>query len=119
MVRNIAEMANTHKMLAAACAEELDYFSLGIGRSKCIDDELMRRVFQQDTELMSFVDKVAGLKHVWQRELCGCIRSFDVGKNDTCQHGCVYCYANNLQEAVENNFNLLSLNGEMLLNPTT
>lgn len=29
-----------------------------------------------------------------QRPLCNCVRSVDIGANDTCPHNCRYCYAN-------------------------
>lgn len=28
------------------------------------------------------------------RPECGCAESVDIGRYDTCPHGCVYCYAN-------------------------
>jgi DNA repair photolyase len=112
----IADYAAKFKIQVAACAEEMDLSSFGIRRNRCIDDEYLRRVFKQDTDLMSFIDTVAGIKNQGQRKLCGCIPSFDVGTYNTCKNGCVYCYANNSQKAVANNFNRLSLNGETLLN---
>ena len=39
---------------------------------------------------------------VSQREGCSCVQSTDIGMYDTCQNGCIYCYANTGKRAVEN-----------------
>jgi hypothetical protein len=114
---HLGGLGNLYKMKIAACAEEMDLFPFGISRSKCICDEYLRRVFEHDVELISFLGIVAGVKNAGQRKLCGCIPSFDIGTYDTCKHGCVYCYANNSQPAVAKNFDQLSLDGESLILP--
>ena len=116
IARNISEMADGHNMQAATCSEAMAFSEYEIIRNKCIDDDLIRRVFNQDSDLMNFVG-LKGLKHFVQGDHCGCIRSFDIGKNNTCLNGCIYCYANVSQKAVQNNFRRLSKDGEMLLNP--
>ena len=113
--RSIAGYAERAGIVIAACAEAMDLSSFGISRNKCIDDEYLRRVFSHDKALMSFLDIVGGVKNQGQRKLCGCIPSFDVGSYNTCKNGCVYCYANNSQGAVANNFKRLSSCGETLL----
>lgn len=117
MATRIAELASNHGIKVAACAEAMDLIFYGIDKNKCIDDDLMRRLFDKDAELISFLDHVDKQKHKGQRKLCGCIQSFDVGNNNTCRNGCVYCYANVSQKAVDNNFARLSMDGEMFLNP--
>jgi len=115
VAKHIAELANDHGIQVASCAETINFSLYEIRQNKCIDDALMWRLFGQDTELILFLNKIDGQKHNGQRELCGCIPSFDVGNYNTCGNGCVYCYANNSQNAVAKNFNRLSTDGETLL----
>ena len=115
VAQHIVDMGKAHNIQTAACSEAMDLSLYGVAKNKCIDDDLMRRLFGGDKELISFLDQVKGKKHKGQREQCNCIKSFDVGVNNTCRNGCIYCYANVSQKAVENNFWRLSNDGEALL----
>jgi sulfatase maturation enzyme AslB (radical SAM superfamily) len=44
------------------------------------------------------------LKDKGQRECCGCIISKDIGQYDTCNHQCIYCYANTSPKVANNNY---------------
>lgn len=107
----------------ATCAEAERLDEYGIERNRCIDGELMKRVFVDDKDLVfylnhgrlpdpaNFADKfddTPGLspekmKDKGQRELCGCMVSKDIGMYNTCGHLCVYCYANTSRKSVEEN----------------
>ena len=95
----------------AACAEHIDLEQYGIERNRCIDGELMKRIFAKDTEFVYYLstgrlpDKnpallveipntKINLKDKGQRGTCGCMVSKDIGMYNTCPHFCVYCYAN-------------------------
>ena len=87
----------------ATCAEAIDLTDLGIGRNRCIDGELLARLFGHDPELMRFLGPEEfrhRLKDKGQRKECGCIVSKDIGAYDTCPHLCRYCYANSSERAV-------------------
>ncbi|MCP9762301.1 DUF1848 domain-containing protein [Lacihabitans soyangensis] len=103
----------------ATCAEKFDLNKYGIMHNKCVDDDLMIKLFYYDKELMKFlgvefieptlfepiegIEKKKKMKDKGQREACGCIMSKDIGEYNTCPHECVYCYANTSKEiAIEN-----------------
>ncbi|MDD4515907.1 DUF1848 family protein, partial [Massilibacteroides sp.] len=113
----------------ATCAEDIDLTQYEIEHNKCIDDELMIRVFREDTKLMSFIGYKQGLfgedtrtetqrrqlKDRNQRKWCGCVYSKDVGCYTTCAHYCTYCYANTSHEQVRSNMQKTNPDSDSIL----
>ena len=94
LAEEIAQIAGSHNIKVETCAEKIDLADLGIEHGKCIDDRLI-------AELTGTNLKIA--KDKYQRELCGCVASVDIGEYNTCRHSCHYCYANVSQKKIEKN----------------
>lgn len=80
---SLVYIARRYGMEVLSCCES-GLESYGITKGKCIDNDLIMRVFGL---------QVGSTKDPGQRRDCGCIVSKDIGAYDTCTLGCRYCYA--------------------------
>jgi DNA repair photolyase len=130
--KGLQSLNNKWNFEVGTCAERIPLEKYGIKHNKCIDDDLIIKLFYQDKALMNFlkvkitdpelfetspkIEKMRDNKDKGQREFCGCIISKDIGEYNTCPHFCEYCYANTSRAIVQNNWKHYkeNLNGEMI-----
>ncbi|MFO7568981.1 MAG: DUF1848 domain-containing protein [Smithellaceae bacterium] len=90
----ISEIAASFGITVETCAEQIDLSADGIKHARCIDDRLMSEISGKPLFLP---------KDRYQRKVCGCVASVDIGAYNTCGHQCAYCYANISQKQIEQN----------------
>ena len=103
--KKLADMARSHGMVMATCAEKIDLAACGIEHNCCIDRALIEKL--TGYTIKADKDKV-------QRAECGCVESMEVGTYNTCLNGCRYCYANYSPEAVRENCRLYDPSSPLL-----
>ncbi len=79
----LAPIAYDHNIQLNICCSEYDLSDIGIFSRGCIDKDHMRSIGVPFEEMSTPL-----------REGCRCVRNIDIGEYDTCDHDCIYCYAN-------------------------
>ena len=85
IAKKLKEITDGYGLRLETCAESVDLSGLDISPGKCVDDRLIEKITGNRLDISQ--DKN-------QRDNCHCIKSVDIGAYDTCQHNCLYCYAN-------------------------
>jgi hypothetical protein len=78
-----SEIAESNGIGLTLCCSEHDLSRYGIPSRGCIDRDTMRYMGIPFEEMQTPL-----------REGCGCVKNIDIGEYDTCDHDCIYCYAN-------------------------
>lgn len=92
----ISKIARKYNLKIESCCEDIDLTQFNITKSHCIDGNLINSITGKNYDYK---------KDKNQRETCGCISSTDIGVYNTCQHNCIYCYANRTQSVILKNYN--------------
>lgn len=132
LIEGLSVLNKAWKLSLATCAEKFDLQKYGVEHNRCIDDELIAKLFIHDRKLMDFLGfslvnqnslfddpsykSNPSLKDKGQRSICGCIVSKDIGMYNTCNHLCKYCYANSSDSLVKKNYDSHSDYSETIIN---
>lgn len=110
VVNELKQITAKYTMQLASCADPAYIDAWAVQPGACIDGERIGHLAPENLKLQRFLEtgdvggmngllfthapeKKANLKDRNQRKLCRCIYSQDIGRYNTCKHGCVYCYA--------------------------
>jgi len=91
--KGLGDIAKSYNINIVSCVDKINLEEYGIERGTCIDREYIENIVGsplKDTKLNR------------TRKNCSCMDRYDVGTYNTCKNGCIYCYANNSQEMVNN-----------------
>lgn len=96
LLLELQQIAKSKDIILELCSEHIE----GIQdlNSGCINKDLIEKILSSKLNLAR--DKN-------QRNNCQCISSIDIGAYNTCNHQCLYCYANsgNVKKAIQHSIN--------------
>ena len=87
MGRTMSHIASDNGIKLNLCCSDTDLSEFDITSKGCIDKDYL-------AHLNVPIEMSAPL-----REGCKCVKSVDIGHYDTCGHDCIYCYANQADDA--------------------
>ncbi len=102
---DIASIARENGMAIGTCSERVNLDACGLYHNKCIDPLVIKEIIGCP---------VKARKDTGQRDGCGCITSVEVGKYDTCMHGCKYCYATHNIRVAQGNWKVYDPSSPLL-----
>jgi hypothetical protein len=105
-IKKLVEISRKNNIEIQSCSEQINLRQYGVKPGKCVDDALIKEVFNLD---------VLNKKDPGQRKECGCIKSIDIGVYNSCLHGCQFCYATRDYNLAKKNYMLHDSNSPSLM----
>lgn len=95
LLQAFAKICFEHGIKLEVCAQEFPNDNkYPIFPAHCIDIALINALSKKNLMIP---------KDPYQREHCGCVKSYDIGMYNSCHNNCLYCYASYQQERLEEN----------------
>ena len=92
-----AQIGKKNNITIKTCVEGSELDKFGIDSSGCMTKEVIERAINKNLNVP---------KQKARNGECYCLLNNDIGEYNTCDHGCLYCYANSNKRLVKRNLKL-------------
>ena len=92
-----AQIGKKNNITIKTCVEGSEFDKFGIDSSGCMTKEVIERAINKNLNVP---------KQKARNGECYCLLNNDIGEYNTCDHGCLYCYANSNKRLVKRNLKL-------------
>ena len=92
-----AQIGKKNNITIKTCVEGTELDKFGIDSSGCMTKEVIERAINKNLNVP---------KQKARNGECYCLLNNDIGEYNTCDHGCLYCYANSNKRLVKRNLKL-------------
>ena len=95
--KEFAQIGKKNNITIKTCVEGSELDKFGIDSSGCMTKEVIERAINKNLNVP---------KQKARNGECYCLLNNDIGEYNTCNHGCLYCYANSNKRLVKRNLKL-------------
>ncbi|MFV0479919.1 MAG: DUF1848 domain-containing protein [Anaerorhabdus sp.] len=95
LVEKFVEIANANNLEIYTCCENKELGKLGVNISGCMTKPIIEKAINCTLDIPK--------SRKSSRSACDCLLGNDIGMYNTCNHGCLYCYANYDMKIVSEN----------------
>ena len=95
--KEFAQIGKKNNIIIKTCVEGTELDKFGIDSSGCMTKEVIERAINKNLNIP---------KQKARNGECYCLLNNDIGEYNTCDHGCLYCYANSNKRLVKRNLKL-------------
>ena len=101
-----AKIGKDNNLTIKTCVEGTELDKFGLDSSGCMTKETIERVIGKNLNIN---------EQKARNGECYCLLNNDIGQYNTCNHGCLYCYANSNKRLVERNLKLHNPKSPLLI----